>query len=96
MPIAWFVLEVDLQRSSHDGVLSYGECQRVAKRYHVEGDMFSTALHYFVIHNVFLHYPEVLPQTVFCDSQVVLTKVTELVQYHHELRDNPEECGSSR
>ena len=40
---------------------------------------------------MFLYYPEVLPQTVFCDPQVVLTKVTELVQYHHKLRDNPEE-----
>ena len=42
-------------------------------------------------HNVFLYYPEVLPQTVFCDPQVVLTKVTELVQYHHKLTDNPDD-----
>eukprot|EP00731_Ephydatia_muelleri_P004067 Em0002g243a len=51
MPIAWFGLDVLLQRSSHD---------------------------------------EVLPQTVFCDPQVVLTKVTELVEYHHKLRDSPD------
>ena len=42
-------------------------------------------------YNVFLHYPEVLPQTVFCDPQVVLTKVTELVEYHHKLLHSPDE-----
>ena len=91
MPIAWFGLEVVLQRSSHDGVMSLVECQVSAKRFHIEGDAFSAALHHLVKHNVFLYYPEVLPQTVFCDPQVVLTKVTELVQYHHKLRDNPDE-----
>ena len=90
MPIAWFGLEVVLQRSSHDGVLSLVECQVSAKRFHIEGDAFSAALHHLVKHNVFLYYSEVLPQTVFCDPQVVLTKVTELVQYHHKLRDNPD------
>ena len=90
MPIAWFVLEIDLQRSSHDGVLSLVECQASAKRFHIEGDAFSAALHHLVKHNVFIHYPEVLPQTVFCDPQVVLTKVTELVKYQHKLRDNPD------
>ena len=87
IPIAWFGVEVVLQRSSHDGVLSLVECQVSAKRFHIEGDAFSAALHHLVKHNVFLYYPEVLPQTVFCDPQVVLTKVTELVQYHHKLRD---------
>ena len=91
MPIAWFGLEVFLQRSSEDGLLSLVECQLIAKRLHLEGDAFLAALHHLVHHNVFLYYPEVLPQTVFCDPQVVLTKVTELVQYHHKLRDNPDE-----
>ena len=84
MPIG---LEIDLKRYSHDGVLSLVECQASAKRFYIEGDAFSAALHHLVKHNVFLYYPEVLPQTVFCDPQVVLTKVTELVQYHHKLRD---------
>ncbi|KAL5506553.1 hypothetical protein EMCRGX_G008217 [Ephydatia muelleri] len=89
MPIAWFGLEVLLQRSSHDGILSLVECQGCAKRLHIEGDAFSAALHYLVHHNVFLHYPEVLPQTVFCDPQVVLTKVSEIVEYHHKLLYRP-------
>ena len=91
MPIAWFGLEVLLQKSSHDGILNLVECQVCAKRLHIEGDAFSAALHYLVHHNVFLYYPEVLPQIIFCDPQVVLSKVTELVEYHHKLRDSPEE-----
>ena len=91
MPLAWFGLEIVLRRSSHYGVLSLVECQVSAKRFHIEGDAFSAALHHLVKHNVFLYYQEVLHQTVFCDPQVVLTKVTELVQYHHKLRDNPDE-----
>ena len=91
MPVAWLGLEVLLQTSSHDGILSLVECQGCAKRLHIEGDAFSAALHHLVHNNVFLHYPEVLPQTVFCDPQVVLTKVTELVEYHHKLRDSPDE-----
>ena len=91
MPIAWFGLEVLLQRSSHDGILSLVECQVCAKSLHIEGDAFSAALNHLVQHNVFLHYPEVLPQTVFCDPQVVLTKVTELVEYHHKLLHSPDE-----
>ena len=90
MPIAWFGLEVLLQRTSHDGILSLVECQGCAKRLHIEGDAFSAALHHLVHNNVFLHYPELLPQTVFCDPQVVLTKVNELVEYHLKLRDNPD------
>ena len=89
MPIAWFGLEVLLQRSSHDGILSLVECQGCAKRLHIEGDAFSAALHHLVHNNVFLHYPEVLPQTVFCDPQVVLTKVSEIVEYHHKLLYRP-------
>eukprot|EP00731_Ephydatia_muelleri_P035081 Em0095g11a len=34
---------------------------------------------------------KILPQTVFCDPQVVLTKVTELVEYHHKLLHSPNE-----
>ena len=87
IPLAWFGLEIHLQRSSDDGVLSLVQCQACAKRLHMEGAAFSAALHHLVQHNVFLYYPEVLPQTVFCNPQAILTKVTELVQYHHKLRD---------
>ena len=88
MPIAWFQLEVFLRRSSYDGILSLDECQLHALRLHIEKDAFSAALYHLVHHSVFLYYPEVLPQTVFCDPQVVLTKVSELVQCLHKLNSD--------
>ena len=96
LPIAWFGLEILLQRAAHDGVLSLAECKVYAERLFIKGDMFTAALHHLVYHHVFLYYPEVLPNTIFCDPQVVLTKVTELVQYHHKLRDNPDKSVAAR
>eukprot|EP00731_Ephydatia_muelleri_P008393 Em0004g731a len=96
MPIAWFGLEVALQRSSHNGILSLVECQSYAKRLHIEHDSFSAALHYLVYHNIFLYYPDILPQTVFSDPQVILNKCTELVQFHHKLRNNSDETVAVR
>lgn len=96
LPIAWFGLEILLQRSAHDGVLSLEECKVYAEKLFIRGDMFTAALHHLVYHHVFLYYPEVLPNIIFCDPQVVLTKVTELVQYHHKLRDNPDKCVATR
>ena len=49
MPLVWFGLEVVLQRSSHDGVLSLVECQASAKRFYIEGDAFSAALHHLTM-----------------------------------------------
>ena len=46
---------------------------------------FDAALEHLVKHNIFLHY-KVLPQVVFCDPQVLLTMVTEIVQYHYKLK----------
>ena len=92
MPLAWFGLEVLLRRSSDDGVLSLVQCEAcAAKSFQMDSDAFSAALHHLVKHNVFLYYATILPQTVFCDPQVVLTKVTELVQFYHKLRNNPDE-----
>ena len=90
MPIGWFCLEIYLRSTSDDGILSLTKCQECAKSLHIEGEVFSAALHHLVHHNVFLYYPKVLPEVVFCDPQVVLTKVSELVQYNHQLRYNPD------
>ena len=89
MPIAWFDLEVKLSKSSHNGILSLDECKEHAKHLRIEGEKFFDALSHLVHHSMFLYYQEVLPQTVFCDPQVLLTKVTELVEYHHSLRHHP-------
>ena len=94
LPIAWFGFEILVRRSSHNGILSLAKCKECAKKFDIKGDAFSAALHHLVHHNMFLYYPEVLPQTVFCDPQVVLTIVTELVQYHHKLTNDPDKSAA--
>ena len=90
LPLAWFGLEIVLRRLlGHHGILSVEDCKGCAKQLCIEGEAFSAALHHLVHYNLFLYYPEVLPQVVFCDPQVILTKLTELVLYHQKLRDNP-------
>ena len=73
MPISWFGLEVVIQRSSHDGVLSLVKCQVSAKKFHIEADAFSAALHHLVKHNVFLYkrYTVVSRVPVVCSSTVM-------------------------
>lgn len=93
MPIAWFGLEVLLRKSSHGGILTLSECPECAKKLHIQGEVFSAALHHLVHHNMFLYYPEVLPQTVFCDPQVILSKVSKLVQFYYKLKTHSDECA---
>ena len=35
-----------------------------------------------------MHYSEILPEVVFIDAQVILDKITELVEYSLRLRAN--------
>ena len=81
-----------LRRLSGDaGLLTLAECEEQAKMLNMEGNAFQDSLNNLVKHNIVLYYPEVLPNIVFCDPQVVLAKVNEIVQYQHKLRDNPDE-----
>ena len=92
IPMASIELDFALRRlSGKAGILTIAECKEHAKILNIEGDAFKDAMDHLVYNNVFLYYPEVLQDIVFCDPQVVLTKVTEIVQYHYKLRDNPDE-----
>ena len=51
-------------------------------------ESFLVALEYLVELNLFLYYPTVLPNVVFFNSQVLLDKITELVQLNRQLRGN--------
>lgn len=45
------------------------------------------AINYLVKLGIFQYFPNVLPNVVFTTSQVLLNKVTELVEYSHVLND---------
>ena len=94
-PMAWFGLELELKKTSqsdtskHKGILSLEQCKQVADKFEIfraSNGQFVAALQHFVKYNIFLHYSEVLPDVVFCDPQVLLTMVTQIVQYHYKLK----------
>ena len=87
IPIRWFILELLLQHLSQDGVISFKECVEVAHRLRMDEAKLQAAIKYLVKLNIFEYFPLILPQVVFTTSQVLLNKVTELVQHHHNLRN---------
>ena len=95
IPIRWFVLESLLQKLSQNGVVSFKKCLEVASRLGMDEDRLRAAIEYLVQLNIFEFYPSVLPKVVFTTSQVLLTKVTELVEYSHLLRNRSVSHSSS-
>ena len=94
-PMAWFGLELALKKASQSeiskqkGILSLEQCKLEADKFEyfkTNSGQFDAALQHLVKHNIFLHYPEVLPDVVFCDPQVLLTMVTQIVQHHYKLK----------
>ena len=91
-PIAWFGLEVllhDLAHRKKREVLSFLECKQTAERVHLKNEAFIAALNHFVKCNILLYYSDVLPDVVFCNPQVLLSIITELVQYCYKLLKQP-------
>ena len=85
VPFWWFVLEIVVEKVSNDEnrqVLSKTECVEIAKALHnFHEDALCEALKFFHEHHIFHYYPAILPNVVFCDTQVLLDKVTEVVEF---------------
>ena len=92
-PIAWFGLEVllhDLAHRKKREVLSLLECKQTAERVQLKDAAFNEALSHFMKCNILLYYPDVLPDVVFCNPQVLLSIITELVQHCYKLLKQPD------
>ena len=92
IPLPWFTLEQVLRKLAKEkgtGVMHIDECRKIASSLRIRSGAFDEALKYLVSLNLFLYYPSVLPNLVFCVPQLFLDKINELVQYRHLL------CGSS-
>ena len=88
IPLRWHALELALQKLMLElgrGVLSKAEGLAVARRFHFTEETFEEALRYLDNLNILFHYKDVLPNVIFCDPQVLLDKVTELVEYSYRL-----------
>jgi len=92
IPLRWYALELALQKRMLElgrGILSKAECFAVAQRFHFNEESFEEALKYLDSLNVLFYYKDILPDIIFCDSQVLLDKVTELVEHIHRLKTDP-------
>ena len=93
MPIAWFGLEVtlhDLTQKKRREALTVLECKQAAERVQLKDEAFTAALNHLAECNILLYYPDVLPDVVFCNPQVLLSIITELVQHRYKLLEHPD------
>ena len=89
IPHRYFALEMAFQRLAKyqsKAILSKEECFTEATKFHFTRESFEAALIYLRSHKLIMHYSEVLPEVVFIDAQVILDKITELVEHSLVLR----------
>ena len=90
VPIAWFLLEQDIQQLGNS-VISMKECVCLASELKMNPQTLRAALEYFDKLNILLYFPQILPNVVFTNSQVIVDKVTEIVEFSFYLRGLEEE-----
>ena len=93
IPIHWYALELKLQEIAQAlgrQVLTKQECFLAAERLQFDLHSFEAALQYLDSLSIIFYYPDILPEVVFCDPQVLLDKVTELVEFNYRLRVRPD------
>ena len=84
IPLQYFALEnafLRLAKYQHKAILSKDDCFREAAAYHFTKESFNAALKYLHGLKLIFYYEEVLPEVVFIDAQVILDKITELVEF---------------
>ena len=89
VPLRWYCLELKLQEIAQAlgrDVMSKEECFTVALTLHFDRESFEAAVEYLNELNIIFHYPDILPDVIFTDPQVLLDKVTELVKLSYELK----------
>ena len=92
IPLPWFILEQLLRQLADkmgNRVLNIEECYEVAnKKLYMPRNACKAAIEFLGKLNILFYRPSVLPRVVFCDAQVILDKITELVHCSHKLKSN--------
>ena len=90
IPLSWYVLEQALRELAQKlgrGVLHKEECFTIASSLHFTEETFLAALQYLDDLNILFYYPDILPEVVFTDPQIILDKASELVQFSYQLQE---------
>jgi hypothetical protein len=89
-PWRWHVFNQKMKsiaRRLKRNVLSREECLKIAASVGLDKESFQLSLEFFHNLSLIFYYPSILPDVVFVDPQVLLDKVSELVQFTFELKD---------
>ena len=98
LPVRWLAFEEKLRSIAERlgrMVMSRQECLKVAESLGLAENSFDLALDHFHEVSLVFYFRTILPKTVFVDPQVLLDKVSELVEFMFELREPEEEDESS-
>ena len=90
LPLQWYGLELELEKEALEKrrlVFTRDECLLVAKRLHFpREEALDAALIYLDKLNIFLYYPSVLPELLFCSPCVLQDKISELVEESYRIK----------
>ena len=96
IPLRYFSLENAFQRLAkyqRKAILSIDECLKEATAYHFTRESLDDVLQYLHNLKLIMYYKDILPDVVFINAQVLLDKITELVEYSIEIRAKPSSQG---
>ena len=87
LPIKWFCLESLIQKAAVRGVISFNNCLQEALSLEMNEEDLQAALLHMVKYNLLLWFHEIdgFKEVIFCNPQVILKIVTDLVQFKYEL-----------
>ena len=88
VPLRWHALYYKLVEVSEGlvkKVLSREQCGRVAESMKIDEGSCEEALQFFNRLNMLFYFPDILAELVFIDPQIVLDKVTELVEESYRM-----------
>ena len=94
IPTSYYAIDLALQMLAEKlkrRVLTIAECKQEAEKLHMDEKSTMAALRYLHGLNILFYYDNenALPGVVFVNGQVLLDKITELVEKSHQLRENP-------
>ena len=88
VPLRWHALYyklVEVSEGLGKKVLSREQCGRVAESIRIDEGSCEEALNFFNRLNMLFYFPDILAELVFIDPQIVLDKVTELVEESYRM-----------
>ena len=89
VPLRWYALYhklLEVANGQGKKVLPREWCQRVAESMKIDDESCGEALDFFNRLNMLFYFPNILPQLVFMEPQMLLDKVSELVEETYSMR----------